>query len=321
MPREIIKDEQDRKGPAEVYASLRDLIGLQHDAHGFSFLPGHAIQSLLSGRHRSRLRGRGLDFEEVRKYVAGDDIRNIDWRVTAKVGVTHSKVFTEERERPVLLVVDQSSSMFFGSRVYLKSVIAAHATALAAWRTLEVGDRVGGIIFDDINLDYVTPKRDRRSVQRILNLVASRNQALGPISSERGENQLKAALAQTMQLVSHDFLVVVISDFHEFDDEVMKIMIQISRHNDLIAARVLDRLEEKLPIVNLVLGDGLYQSSLEHRKKARVKFDIAQREEQEYFVAQMRRFGIPLLSLNTDEAVSAQLRTLLGGKARIRKYR
>ena len=90
MPKEIIKEEEQRKGPPEVYASLRDLIGLQHDAHGFSFLPRHAIQSLLSGRHRSRLRGRGLDFDEVRKYVAGDDVRNIDWRVTARVGATHT---------------------------------------------------------------------------------------------------------------------------------------------------------------------------------------------------------------------------------------
>ena len=160
MPREIIPDREELKGPPEVYVSLRDLIGLQHDAHGFSFLPRHAIQSLLSGRHRSRLRGRGLDFDEVRNYVAGDDVRNIDWKVTARVGVPHSKVFTEERERPVLLIVDQSSSMFFGSRRYLKSVVAAHVTSLAAWRTLEVGDRLGGIVFNDQDLEYVPPKRD-----------------------------------------------------------------------------------------------------------------------------------------------------------------
>ena len=180
MPRELIKEREQRKGPPEVYATLRDLVGLQYDAHGFSFLPRHAIHSLLSGRHRSRLRGRGLDFDEVRKYVAGDDIRNIDWRVTARVGSTHTKMFTEERERPVLLIVDQSASMFFGSRLYMKSVTAAHAAALGAWRTLEVGDRVGGIVFDNTTLDYLSPKRDRRTVQRLLSLISSRNRALGP---------------------------------------------------------------------------------------------------------------------------------------------
>ncbi len=321
MPIEIIHGKEERKGPPEVYVTLRDLIGLQHDAHGFSFLPRHAIQSLLSGRHRSRLRGRGLDFDEVRKYVAGDDIRNIDWRVTARVGATHSKVFTEERERPVLLVVDQSSSMFFGSRVYLKSVIAAHAAALGAWRTLEVGDRVGGIVFDDSHLDYVSPKRDRRSVQRILDLVASRNQSLGPKSNDKGENNLLAALTQALQLVTHDFLVVVISDFLEFDDEVMKILIQISRHNDLIAALVTDPVEEQLPAANMVMSDGTYQTSLEHRKKVRSKFDKSQKEQQEYLNSQLTRFGIPQINLNTIEAVSTQLRKTVGGATRIRRKR
>ncbi|MEN8201591.1 MAG: DUF58 domain-containing protein [Bacteroidota bacterium] len=313
MPRELIPDSKERKGPPEVYVTLRDLIGLQHDAHGFSFLPRHAIQSLLSGRHRSRLRGRGLDFDEVRKYVAGDDIRNIDWRVTARVGETHSKVFTEERERPVLLIVDQSSSMFFGSRVYLKSVVAAHAAALGAWRTLEVGDRVGGIVFDDDSLDYVTPKRDRRSVQRILHLVAERNQALGPKSVATNENQLFEALRQTHQLVTHDYLVVVISDFQGFDDQVMKILIQLSRHNDLIAARVTDPMEEKLPAANLVLTDGVFRTSLDRRKKAHTRINKKQAEIQQHLAAQLKRFGIPLLEFNTTEPVSTQLRKMVGG--------
>ncbi|MEN8227807.1 MAG: DUF58 domain-containing protein [Bacteroidota bacterium] len=321
MPREIIKEKGARMGPPEVYVTLRDLVGLQHDAHGFSFLPRHAIQSLLSGRHRSRLRGRGLDFDEVRKYVAGDDIRNIDWRVTARVGETHSKVFTEERERPVLLIVDQSSSMFFGSQVYLKSVIAAHATALGAWRTLDVGDRVGGIVFDDTSLAYVTPKRDRRSVQRILHLVAERNQALGPKSAKTNENQLLEALRQAHQLVTHDYLVVVISDFMGFGDPVMKLLIQLSRHNDIIAARVTDPVEEKLPGANLVLTDGVFRTALDRRKKAYNGLNKKQAETQQHLADQMKRFGIPLLKFNTEEPVSVQLRKMVGGEARIRKMR
>lgn len=319
MPKEIIKDKEERKGPPEVYVSLRDLIGLQHDAHGFSFLPRHAIQSLLSGRHRSRLRGRGLDFDEVRKYVAGDDIRNIDWRVTARVGSTHSKVFTEERERPVLLIVDQSSSMFFGSRVFLKSVVAAHTAALGAWRTLEVGDRIGGIVFDDQDTDYVSPKRDRRSVQRLLNLVASRNQNLGPEKKETRENQLNAALRQVQQVVTHDFLVFIISDFMDFNHESMKILIGISRHNDLIAAQVLDPMEEELPESNLVLSDGSFQTALEQHKGIRAALKKNTKEQQEFLNSQLKRFGVPLLKFNTVDPVSVQLRNMVGGSARIRK--
>jgi uncharacterized protein (DUF58 family) len=321
MPKEIIKEEEQRKGPPEVYASLRDLIGLQHDAHGFSFLPRHAIQSLLSGRHRSRLRGRGLDFDEVRKYVAGDDVRNIDWRVTARVGTTHTKVFTEERERPVLLVIDQSSSMFFGSRNYLKSVVAAHIAALGAWRTLEVGDRIGGIVFDDQSLDYISPKRDRRSAQRLLQLVATRNQKLEPKSRSGKENMLLKSLTQAHQLVTHDFLVIVISDFGRFNDEVMKVIIQLSRHNDVIAAQVSDPVEEKLPDANLVLGDGTYQLSVDQKKRSRDAIHRERMEKNQHLRFQMKRFGIPFLKFNTLDTASSQLRQMVGAQARTRKRR
>ncbi|HEX5788874.1 MAG TPA: DUF58 domain-containing protein, partial [Woeseiaceae bacterium] len=90
-----------------VYTSLADLVALRHSARGFSFLPRQPVHSLLAGRHASRLRGRGLNFEEIRRYQAGDDIRLIDWNVTARTRKTHSRVFTEERERTTLLVVDQ----------------------------------------------------------------------------------------------------------------------------------------------------------------------------------------------------------------------
>ena len=107
------------------------------------------MHSLLTGRHASRLRGRGLDFEEVRAYLPGDDVRTIDWRVTARTGVPHTRVYTEERDRPALLVVDQRLAMFFGTRLNLKSVTAAEAAALAAWRVFLSGDRVGAVVFDD----------------------------------------------------------------------------------------------------------------------------------------------------------------------------
>ena len=319
MPREIIPEKSDLKGPSEVYATLRDLIGLQHDAHGFSFLPRHAMQSLLSGRHRSKLRGRGLDFDEVRKYVAGDDIRNIDWRVTARVGATHTKVFTEERERPVLLLVDQSTSMFFGSQLYFKSVIAAHTAALAAWRTLEVGDRLGGIVFTDSQIDFVSPKRDRRNVQRLLHLVSDRNQALGPGPVELGKNQLNEALRQAQQVATHDFLLVLISDFKWFDDQTMKELINLSRHNDIIAAHVVDPMEEKLPGANLVMSDGEHQTLFEHHRKARSAFDEQQADKKQNIFSQFRRFGIPLLKIDTTEPVSAQLRKLMGGQMSMRR--
>jgi uncharacterized protein (DUF58 family) len=319
MPKEIIPQESDAKGPPEVYCSLRDLIGLQYDAHGFSFLPRHAVHSLLAGRHRSKLRGRGLDFDEVRKYVAGDDIRNIDWRVTARVGTTHTKVFTEERERPVLMIVDQSSSMFFGSQVYLKSVIAAHATALAAWRVLSVGDRVGGIVFDDHELDYVNPKRDRRSIQRLLSLVATKNQKLEPVSKETDENLLNRSLHHAIQVVSHDFLIILITDFKWANVETIKKMIQLHRHNDIIAVQVTDPLEAKLISTQVSISDGEFQTLVDKNVRIHKKFEQHYEERQKWLATQFKKYGMPYIQLNTMDTVSTQLRKLIGGQMQIKK--
>ena len=117
--------------PSEIAINLSDLAKLEHLVTGFSLLPRQAVHSVLSGKHASKLRGRGLDFSEVRKYVHGDDIRNIDWKVTARTRVTHTKVFNEEKERPTFVIVDQSSSMFFASQGSVKSVLAAQLAAIA----------------------------------------------------------------------------------------------------------------------------------------------------------------------------------------------
>jgi len=132
-PDPLLSDRSsDRTAVPGVYASLQDLVASQRRAQGFSFLPRQPLHSLLAGRHASRLRGRGLNFEEIRRYQKGDDIRQIDWKVTARTRKTHSRVFTEERERATLLLVDQRITMFFGSVRNMKSVTAAEAAALAA---------------------------------------------------------------------------------------------------------------------------------------------------------------------------------------------
>ena len=136
-----------------IYTSLADLAGLEHQTKGFNFLPRQPIHSVLAGRHNSRLRGRGLNFEEIRVYLPGDDIRNIDWKVTARLQKPHVRVSTEERDRPAILVVDQRIPMFFGSRLYVKSVTAARLAALFAWTIFHSGDRIGAVVHDPMALD------------------------------------------------------------------------------------------------------------------------------------------------------------------------
>ncbi len=147
---------------ARVHVTLDELLRLRHRAKGFSFLPKQPVHSLLAGRHASRLRGRGLEFEELRHYYEGDDVRAIDWPATARLGSPHVRVFTEERDRPVLLLVDQRLGMFFGSRRAMKSVVAAEAAALAAWRVTSLGDRVGAIVFSEDGIDEIRPRRAQR---------------------------------------------------------------------------------------------------------------------------------------------------------------
>jgi uncharacterized protein (DUF58 family) len=161
-----------------IYVQLDELVRLQHKASGFSFLPRQPVHSILSGRHASKLRGRGLNFEELRNYLPGDDTRNIDWKVTARTRTPYVRVYTEEKDRTVWLLVDQRVGMFFGSRQRMKSVVAAEVAAISAWRVLSVGDRVGALVFDDSEVSVIPPHRSRERVMQILKQVVKKNHAL-----------------------------------------------------------------------------------------------------------------------------------------------
>ena len=164
--------------PQGVYANLEDLIRIQFEARDFSLRPQQPVTSILSGRYASRLRGRGLNFEELRRYQPGDDIRTIDWKVTARTRDPYVRVYSEEKDRQVLLVVDQRINMFFGTRQKLKSVTAAELAALGAWRAVDVGDRVGAVVFNDSDVDVIRPQRSKATVMRILHSVVRKNHEL-----------------------------------------------------------------------------------------------------------------------------------------------
>ncbi len=130
-----------------VILGSEELIRLRSQASLPGLAPQRRVMTTQTGPYASPFKGRGIDFAEVRAYLPGDDIRNIDWRVTARTGQPHTKLFREERERPVLLLVDLGASMRFGTRVAFKSVLAARAAALLGWAAVGHGDRVGGVVF------------------------------------------------------------------------------------------------------------------------------------------------------------------------------
>ncbi|WP_428563815.1 MAG: DUF58 domain-containing protein [Solidesulfovibrio sp. DCME] len=298
-----------------VYVTLEELIRLQHKAAGFSFLPRQPVHSLLAGRHASRLRGRGLDFEELRQYRPGDDIRAMDWKATRRTGEPQVRVYAEDRERPVLLVVDQRLSMFFGSRVNMKSVTAAQAAALAAWRVVAAGDRVGAVLFDDSDIRVVRCQRSKKTVMRILQILVEQNNRLGV---DRGivpaPNMLDQALERAVSLAGHDFLVCVISDFFGLGEATLRLATTLTRHNDLLLAPVYDPLARKLPEKGfLVISDGTSQIRLDgHNRQLRKRFPEFLQGRLGTLSDALHRLGVPVLPLNTVGDVAEQVRATLG---------
>jgi uncharacterized protein (DUF58 family) len=295
--------------PIEVVTTLSDLMRFEWLVQSRKLLPSHPVYSILAGRHASKLRGRGLDFEEVRQYIAGDDIRNIDWIVTARTGEPHSKVFTEEKERPSFIVVDQSSCMFFGSKRFVKSVTAAHAAALGAFYTLKRGDRTGGLIFNEQGTDFIPPRRNKSSLQHYLQCLVKKNAQLpGRTEIRANTSLLNEALKKTTASITHDYVVTVISDFSMIDQETMELLQGMSYHNDVILLHIYDEQEEILPDGRLVLTDGEKQIVWNNQKKhqlASFKKDFSDMKKK--LTEDFRHTRIPVVFFNTSIPVEDQV--------------
>ncbi|MFG3597978.1 DUF58 domain-containing protein [Bradyrhizobium sp. RDI18] len=298
-----------------VYVSFDDLLALEYRGRKVSFLPRQSVRSLLSGRFASRMRGRGLNFEEIRDYRSGDDVRSIDWKVTARLQKPHVRVFNEERDRPALLVVDQRLSMFFGSRRAMKSVAAAEAAAISAWRILGAGDRVGAIVFDDREFVEFRPRRSRSTVLQILMAIVAHNRSLGVGRGlSASPSMLNKALQQALRRALHDAAVIIISDFDGADQETRKTIGAMARHNDVVALLVHDPLQSDLPATaSMTVTDGELQIHLEvGRESVRRSISEALQERLKGVFAWTREFGVPVLPLSAAEDTAQQLRHLLG---------
>ncbi|KRR00783.1 DUF58 domain-containing protein [Bradyrhizobium valentinum] len=298
-----------------VYVSFDDLLALEYRGRKVSFLPRQSVRSLLSGRFASRMRGRGLNFEEIRDYRSGDDVRSIDWKVTARLQKPHVRVFNEERDRPALLVVDQRLSMFFGSRRAMKSVAAAEAAAISAWRILGAGDRVGAIVFDDREFVEFRPRRSRSTVLQILMAIVAHNRSLGVGRGlSASPSMLNKALQQALRRALHDAAVIIISDFDGADEETRKMIGAMARHNDIVALLVHDPLQSDLPATaSMTVTDGELQIHLEvGREGVRQNISQALQERLKDVFAWTRELGVPVLPLSAAEDTAQQLRHLLG---------
>ena len=298
-----------------VYVTESDLAGMRAAARNFGFLKRQPVHSLLSGRHESRVRGRGLAFEELRQYLPGDDVRTIDWRVTARTGKPFVRVFTEEKDRPTLLVVDQRINMFFGSRRVMKSVTAAEVAALSAWRVLDQGDRVGGFVFDDDAVEEVRPNRSRDAVMRLIRAIVARNAALrADTDAKRNPRQLDTVLDSVANVAHHDCLVIVVSDFDGHTARTRDLLMRLASRNDVMAGLVYDPFLLNLPKSGeIVVSDGELQIELRlgQDKTHRNLSEFADARAKE-ILAWQHEIGVPVLPLSAAEETAPQIRRLLG---------
>lgn len=305
-----------------VYVSLAQLMALQFQAQGLSFVARQPQGSLLAGNHASRLRGRGLNFDELRRYQPGDDLRHLDWRASLRTGKPVVRTFTEERDRPALIVVDQRMSMFFGSQRSFKSAVAAELAALTAWMVFNAGDRVGGLVFNDQRIDCIAPLRSRKRVEALFSRIVEQNQALNAANPDaEDEDQLDKALQRCVALAGHDHLICIVSDFAGAGERTLQLMRQLAAHNDVIALQVYDPLALKLPSNGrLLVTQGQLQVELAVEKRSvhqplgdylggRLK-DVA---------TLLRRSQVPLMMFSTAEEAHAQLRAELGKSAGARR--
>ena len=307
-----IRQDQYRSRGALV--ELQQLLDQRHSAKSLELHYQSRSRLGMSGSHLSNTKGRGVDFEEHRAYQAGDDIRSIDWRVTAKTGRPFTKIFREERERPVIIGVDQSHSMFFGSQVAFKSVIAAEAAAIICWTTVDNGDRVGGVVFSDEQQDLIKPRRGKRSALRLLSSLAAYNQDLQhsrKANNEASTGKLRTALEQMYRITKPGSNVYLISDFNDFDETCQQYLHQLALHNSVTCVYVYDALEENLPVPGIYnITNGQQRSSINtHTQASRELYQQAFASRLDQLKEQLNKMKVPLISLRTNQIVLEQLET------------
>jgi uncharacterized protein (DUF58 family) len=297
-----------------VYVSTKQLAALEAHARDLTFVQKARSHQQLAGRMNSAMRGRGLTFEELRNYLPGDDIRSIDWRVTARTNKPVVRVYSEEKERPALIIADQRINMFFGSRRSMKSVTAAEAAILCAWRILGSGDRVGGFIFNDTELDEVRPHRSRNAVIAYADKISRQNQALTAGSAVAARpGQLDEVLGKVCGIAHHDHLIILISDFDGHTERTRDMLLGLAGRNDVICLLVYDPFLLELPMSgDIVVSGGNLQAELPLRKSGvRQSIDSFARDRGRELRAWQRELGLPMLPVSTAEETAPQLRRLL----------
>ena len=292
-----------------ITTSIDSLIALRHGAAAWPPVKKMRAKASNVGQYNSRLRGRGLDFAESRHYQPGDELRSIDWRVTARTQVPHTKVFTEERERPVLIALDQRRAMNFGSRKKFKSVQAAELAATLIWSAQQHGDRVGGFIWNDHRERLIKPKASQASTIRFLAQIVQLNHASAPQATSTDTAvgpSLTSVLQQLRALAKPGTHINLLSDFSDFNEDCHRILFELRKHCDVSIYQIFDKLEKQLPragTLKFATTAGLLalDASSDAQRK---RFERAARQREEALASSCRKLGMSLITIDTAADLS-----------------
>lgn len=279
---------------AGIVTELSELIALKQYAQ--IVCQPQKSRAQLAGQHQSMLRGRGMDFDEVRTYQAGDDIRHMEWRVTARTGKPQIKLYREERERPIILVVDFNPSMYFATQVAFKSVVAARLAALLAWSATKHGDRVGGVLFSGNKHVELKPRSRQLGVLPLLNAL---NQFSNELPTDEQSQMMSSALIRLRRVALPGSLVCLMSDFNHFDQDSQRHLARMSQHVDVIAFDFKDIIElQTLKPACYSMTDGKEELLIDTREstvrqKYRQHFLHRQTQLKQFF----NRYAIPVTTV------------------------
>jgi uncharacterized protein (DUF58 family) len=267
-------------------------------------------KAALSGHRNSQIKGRGMEFAEVRHYQNGDDVRSIDWRVTARTGVAHTKLFVEERERPILLLIDLSHSAYFGSQLLLQSVQMAHLATTLGWNAINHGDRLGALIASETNHLELKPRSRRQGILQLTSgLIAVHQQQLSQINqlSPDPGHMLKAC-QRLQRIAKPGSLIWIITDGQHINQQCLAPLTQLSRHCDIGAFVVTDPLRQgtlALPKqFALPVRDG---QQLTLTRQSYEAWLANQQAQQQQFFALMNLIRVQPRLIDAAKPLSAQL--------------
>jgi uncharacterized protein (DUF58 family) len=299
-----------RRAGSAVQVQVEDLILQRLAARSLVLAASRKVAAGQAGIKTSRFRGRGVDYVESRGYQPGDDIRSMDWRVTARSGRPHTKVFQEERERSVLLLIDHAPSMHFGTRVCFKSVQAARAAALIAWSAIRGGDRVGALGFGSGVTGEVRPAGGPRGVLRCLRALAEWD-VLARIERAAPPAPLSQALERTRRLARPGSLVILLSDGFSSDAAAEAPLARLAAHGDVRLLLMTDALEMQAPPRGRYAVEvGGARRWLEFGGSADAQWTSAFQQRRELLAQQARRLGIASLRVDTRDDLSRCLAPL-----------